>query len=878
MDSSSRLNYYFEFNIDDIQALQDAFCKSQNMYIICVSKAHGNITSFSGTQPEEDFANENFDIQIRDEIIDSFVDGDVENIIERYGSLDYLIYRGVAIRDVDGTYLGVWLCFGVNKELLSEDVFIPQTIKRTTEEEFNKSVSLLEQLTHFIISEKHGHSVLYQEVEALRKEKNEMSHRIQKNEIITEILSCMETENSFTKVSEDILSEAGLYLSCTHASLLRLSSDGVFVDMISEWHQAGSEPMIDTMQGINHEHFPFINGKPYTISSDATLPYQFDKFFKAHGIVAGIFLPIYVNTQPGMYLCFMSVDVPRKWTVDDLRFANDVKRVIHTILSKRIIKNSLASSYTAVEAILQNTGCGVVVSDVNLRQNLYVNDTFSKMFDNEIDRLAVDEILFEDSDYLQDLKGFSANATGKWYDVTFANINWVDGRLVRLTTFYDITELKAYQKQVEKQASEDILTGLYNRQRCEKDIEAEFHFSISTGKEFAVLMIDLDDFTNINEGLGHENGDLLLKYIAHAINNISHITGHCYRVGGDEFAILVDHDAYDKLELIVKRIQHLFDNPWTISEQEFYCTMSMGAVRVPQDAPDSTSILTRLNMALHEAKNNGKNRFEFFDQNTDCVANERLEMEKAMRKSVEHDCQEFEVYYQPIFSLNEDETVCCGAEALARWNSSELGFVVPDKFIPLAEYLGLIIPIGEHVLFEACRRCKHWNDFGHPEFKVNVNLSVVQLTQTDIVSTVKRALEETGLDPHNLTLEVTESLAINDMGRMVKILDNLRQLRCRVALDDFGTGYSSLNHIRSMPIDTIKIDKAFVQDMGANNFSETFVKTVAELAESLHMDVCVEGVEEEQQLFVISKFFVNVAQGYLFDKPLQADSFEKKYL
>ena len=877
MDSGSRLNNV-ELNSGDIQALQDSFCKALNIYTICVSKAHGNITSFSGSQPEEDFANENFSMQLRKEIMDSFVDGDAENIIERFGTEDYLMYRGVAIRDEAGRFIGVWLCMGIDQDKLTEDMYVPAEVMRTSASGFEKAILMIEQFTSHFIDDRNELAQTFSQIDVLKKDCLEMKHRLAKNEILTEILSEMESEDEFTKISYDVLASAGKYLNCSQASILQLSPDAAYVSMITEWCEDDVSPLMDSMQQIKKSHFPFINGKPYTISSDAVLPNDFDKYFKSHNIKAGIFLPIWVNTSPGMYICFLSIGEEKKWAVDDLRFANDVKKVISSILLKRITKNSLASSYAALESILQNTGCGVAVTDVAQRENLYTNDTFSKMFENEIDRLAVDEVIFDYDETLAELKGFAANATGRWYDVTFSTINWVDGRQVRLTTFYDITELKNYQKQVEKQAAEDLLTGLYNRQRCERDIEAEFHFSISTGKGFAVLMIDLDDFTNINEGLGHENGDLLLKYIAHAINNISLITGHCYRVGGDEFAIIVDHEKFEKLDLIIKRVQTLFDNPWTISDQEFYCTMSMGAVRVPQDAPDASSILTRLNMALHEAKNKGKNRFEYFNQNTDNFANERIGMEKAMRKAVVDNCFEFEVYYQPIVSIQNDEAVCCGAEALARWNSAELGFVVPDKFIPLAEYLGLIIPIGEHILFEACRRCKHWNDFGHPEFKVNVNLSVVQLTQTDIVSIVKRALDETGLDPHNLTLEVTESLAINDMDRMVKILSELRELKCRVALDDFGTGYSSLNHIRSMPIDTIKIDKAFVQDMSANNFSETFVKTVAELAESLHMDVCVEGVEQEEQLMIISKFFVNVAQGYLFDKPLKSDEFEVKYL
>ena len=253
-------------------------------------------------------------------------------------------------------------------------------------------------------------------------------------------------------------------------------------------------------------------------------------------------------------------------------------------------------------------------------------------------------------------------------------------------------------------------------------------------------------------------------------------------------------------------------------------------------------------------------------------------MDQALRKAVDDGCKEFEVYFQPVMEFVDGVSRCCGAEALVRWNSPEYGIVLPDQFIMNAEQSRLIVAIGYHVLDEAVRACKHWNDFGHPEYKVNINLSVVQLTQNDILEKIKSVIDETSIDPKNITFEVTESLAIEDMDLMIKILKSIRKLGCRVALDDFGTGYSSLNYIRTMPIDTIKIDRAFVSDMNKDNFFEVFVKTISELADSLNVDVCVEGVEVNEQVNMIGRFSVNLAQGYYFDKPLEKADFEKKYL
>ena len=227
--------------------------------------------------------------------------------------------------------------------------------------------------------------------------------------------------------------------------------------------------------------------------------------------------------------------------------------------------------------------------------------------------------------------------------------------------------------------------------------------------------------------------------------------------------------------------------------------------------------------------------------------------------------------------MTGEKSVCVGAEALIRWNSKELGFITPTEFIPLAEYLGLINPIGDYVLREACKSCKKWNDAGF-DYKINVNLSVVQLLQNDIVDKVRMALEETQIAPKNLTLEVTESLAVNDMNRMKSILSEIKALGVKVALDDFGTGYSSLNHIREMPIDIIKIDRCFILDIGKDDFSDAFVRMVAELANAICVRVCVEGVETSEQLAALLRTKIHLIQGYYFGRPMPLADFEDQYI
>ena len=878
MDSSSRVSYEIEINNDEMQSLQDAFCRSNDMYVVCVGKSSGQITSFSGGKSEEDFVDAKFPGTLRKEIVDSFVDGAPENIVECKSSEDYFICKGVAIRGEEDQVLGVWLCFGVDGEKAPAEAKLPKEIHTTTAEQFDKAVALIETLTKYYFKEKLESHKLRQKLNDEKLNQQSIEDRLSKNEMMTSILRQMESEEAFDKVAGDILAEAGSYINCTNTVLIQMSADGKTADILHEWSVDSEKQIGESFKSVPVSELPFMNGKPYTISSDAVLPDSFEAFFKKYTIDGAILLPLNVNDAAVMYLGFLSVDKDRQWSVDDIRFANDVKHILHTILVKKITTNSLASSYSALESILQNAGYGVVVADLEKQQILYTNDTFREMFDNEIDKVAVEDLIFDKHFTLSELNGYSANGSGKWFDITLASIRWVDNRSVRLITFYDTTDIRNYQKKAEKQAQEDALTGLSNRQACERDIALEYHVSTKLGREFAVLMFDLDDFSSVNEGYGYRLGDDLLEFIARSINDISAIKGHCYRVGGDEFVVLLDHEHVDNLDFVVKRIMNLFDNPWIIDDKEYYVTISMVAVKAPGNITEASAVLTRLSIALHGAKDKSKNNFQFCNEQTDLVLDEKIKLEQSLHRAVDAGCKEFIVTYQPIMEFVGGIPNCCGAEALVRWNSPELGLVTPEYFIEDAERLNLIAPIGEHVLFEAAKSCKHWNDFGHPEYKVNVNLSYIQLEHKDFVEKLADIIKKTAINPKNLTLEIAVSLALIEMDKLATTLADIRALGCRIALDDFGAGTSSLTHLKNLPIDTIKIDRKFVVDMAEDDFSQAFVKTVAELADSLDVDVCVEGVEENQQIDMLGDFSVNLAQGFFFDKPLSKKEFEKKYL
>lgn len=861
-------------SLNQINDLQTNLCKMSNVYCFSVKKDVGVFASYLGSEEEKKEITNLLSLKMVYDLCTRFDDSVIETVIPYDTGIDFLKVTGFAICGNDKSLKGVSILIGIMDE---DNDAIPGCLRRTNEDEYERTVLFVEHMIKHFFHEKFYAADLEEDLSHVEAIGRSLEKQLSKNEVLTNVLKMLESDNDFAKISEDVLRETSNYLKIDDCMLLRLNPDATTVECIGEWVLSDKMSLGSKFSKIKVKDMPFFNGKSYTISSDSLMPDVFSEFFENVGISAGVFLPLEANDKPGLYIAFVSIN-DRKWTVEELRFLQDVKRVLQTILIKRITKNSLASSYNALEAILENAGCGICVDDISSGKNLYMNDTYKNLLDDEEDIEEINLVISKANDDIPNIHNYYASNSDKWFDITFAKTHWVDGREVRLATVYDVTDVKKYQKEIEKQASTDHLTGLYNRKQCEDDLQHEIRKANVSKSLGALLYMDLDDFKNINDGLGHRVGDKLLVEVAKALDNVTGTANRCYRVGGDEFIVLVSTSEYHRLEEICNHIVSIFSKSWKVSDTEYYCTMSMGYVTFPTNGTDVQTLIQRADIALSYAKQRGKNRIEAYNEDDSTNSVKRLDLEKALRDAVADDCKEFEVYYQPVVNITGKDAVCCGAEALVRWQSKEFGFMNPAEFIPLAEYLGLIVPIGEHVLIEACKRCKYWNDFGHPDYKVNVNLSVVQLMQNDIVDTVANAIKVSGVNPSNLTLEVTEGLAINDMNAMKTILSGIKALGVRVALDDFGTGYSSLNHIKSMPLDVIKIDRCFVNGVGADAFSDAFVQTVSKLADAIDVNVCVEGVEEERQKDALDDMNIQMIQGFLYDRPLPQEDFERKYL
>lgn len=881
MDRQEKKAYKEQLDIDinAFQKMQDAYCESNHVYAVCFDiKFHG-VTRFSGDEEAKVFFERFISQEMMQTLVASFGDNSIENVISFDIRESFIFLNGVALRDDEGTLLGVMLVFCIAAELMAEEDEIFENARTTSYSDFGKSVALMEILMAQYFSVRAREDKLEMMLEEKELSGDHMKHMLRRNEVMTSILKRMESDNDFAKISEDILGDIGSFMELTNAYLLRLNPDEKTVDMICEWAGVEGKLYMSKFFSVERESIPFFTGRPYTISSDAILPENFKSYFLSYDISAGVFLPLFINDRLGMYVCFTMGNIPKKWSVDEVKLLNDVKRVLQTILVKRVTKNSLASSYAALDAILENAGCGICVCDQGTQSILFTNETYESMLEDYKDRQRFESAILSDNEEdLESVREFCTDQKKNWYQISFSKIHWVDGREVRLSTIYDITEVKNYQNQIEERAVTDYLTGLYNRLRFEEDLRDYIRDAVRSGEQGTFIYIDLDDFKDVNDGLGHAEGDEFLQKTATALKTITRGVGNCYRLGGDEFAILVPANSRDFVERIIQTLQRRFGELWNLGSSEYYCTACMGVVSFPKDGTKVETLLKRADIAMYSAKQQGKNKVEFYSKNTNDETIHRLDMERAMRSAIDDGFKEFEIYYQPLVDASKPNHPCCGAEALVRWNSKDFGMVMPTDFIPLAEYLGLIVPIGEYVLEEACARCKYWNDFGHPEYSINVNLSVVQLLQGNIVENVRKVLAKTGLVAQNLTLEVTESLAASDGEKMQTVLEALKGLGVHLALDDFGTGYSSLGRLKYLPMDIIKIDKCFVDGMENDEFSQTFIETVSSLADSIDVNVVVEGVESESQQSAISNMKVDMVQGYLFDKPLTRGEFEEKYL
>ena len=464
----------------------------------------------------------------------------------------------------------------------------------------------------------------------------------------------------------------------------------------------------------------------------------------------------------------------------------------------------------------------------------------------------------------------------KWLLANVRAVRGTDGKILRYEgTVQDITERRKAEEQVRYLAYYDALTGLPNRSLLQDRLVNALASARRHREKVALLFMDLDRFKNINNSLGRSVGDLLLKQTAERLKKWSRDQDTVARLDGDEFVVVLNavKDAADAA-VAADRLMKAMSTEFTVQGHLLSVSCSLGISVFPDHGSDGEALIKNAEAAMYCAKDHGRNTLQFFTQDMNDRAMERLTLENGLRLALER--EEFFLEYQPQVDLATGKTI--GAEALLRWRHPELGLVPPGKFIPLAENSGLIIPIGEWVLKTACAQARQWQDEGIAPLTVAVNVSAVQFRQECFLQVIRNVLDETGLPPQYLELELTESLLLSSADVMLSELRQLKDMGLKLSIDDFGTGYSSLSYLRHLPVYKLKIDRSFVQAMTVDPDNAAITATIINMARTLNLKVIAEGVETEQQMLFLRAHNCDEVQGYYFSKPLAAGDFAEKVL
>ncbi len=607
------------------------------------------------------------------------------------------------------------------------------------------------------------------------------------------------------------------------------------------------------------------------------------------GIKSLIWYPFLFHDEGYYILAFNQIIERRDWNGEELQFVSAVAKQVEIAMQKLNYLNTIWEEKERAQVTLHSIGDAVITTDAEGRV-VYLNPVAEGLTGWEsheaigLPLMEVFKIVNEDTGLPAEnpvdkclskgnIVGLANHTVlihrhGQRFAIedSAAPIRSKDGRIVGvILVFHDVSEKRQMVNQLTQLAYYDPLTQLPNRILFLDRLNVALAKAQRNGEVLAVMFLDLDRFKLVNDMMGHVMGDSLLKDVAVRLSKCIRQSDTIARLGGDEFTVIVPriNDPKDAAK-IAKKILDAIQMPFSVNGHQFHVSASIGIAVFPQDGQDAESLMKHADMAMYQAKEQDLNSYRFFTAELNNKIVERLALEHSLRKSL--DKMDFILYYQPQVNIATGRIE--GVEALIRWNHPEHGIILPEEFIHLAEDSGLIVPISEWVLRTACSQIKTWHDAGFPSIKVSVNICPYQFRRKDLTNLVSQVLEETGLRPDLLEVEITESVTMNDADYTVQVLGDLRNMGVRIALDDFGTGYSSLNYLKCFPINTLKIDQSFIKDVLINSEDAAIVTTIIAMAKNLNLNVIAEGVETSEQLRFLLEKECEKMQGYYFSKPV----------
>jgi len=792
---------------------------------------------------------------------------------------DNIICKSIPL-GYEGYGIGTMVVYGVLEEVESDNLFqdsnnlfdkVPYSSISEHYEyalEFAENISQMIHLTSLTLNQSQYSSRFHTDLISMRK----------KHAILLEMLDLANTYENIEDLFDVIFPKiAETFQLSRGAIFIRDNEDLNLYHCIKEWTSVYDTSQMNQIRNVRKEdtflkNWNFKEQNSFVIHYDdeaknKTISRDLTRALVSVGIADKGELVGVIN--------FVDNHSQRNWSDDDVMLFEDFGYIFSYVVEKKSSHEKIKVNQNQLIQILNSLPNAVAIFAKSSEILLQSNDSFKELFFTQ-DGLPDSEEMESFKDIIRDNQSndepieMYLSSSDLWFLIEKNEVDFGFDEKTCMMILTDITSNKKSENLMSELAFKDMMCDLPNRVRFLLDINDTYEAKQGSISNAFIGILNLDNFKMINNTYSYTFGDALIKEIARQLSQINEIQNSVYRFGGDEFSILVNGNYGEQVYEVANKIMGLFETPFYVEGFESYVTVSLGISFFSDTDRNADALVRNANISLMEAKASGKNKFILYDVSLKKYEEDTMHMESALKAAVDDGCKEFEVYYQPIIDSKTSKIV--GAEALARWFSKEIGYVPPVKFIPIAESTGLIIPLGKHILNQACKEAKKWLDHGY-NIQVSVNFSVIQMLQSDLISTILSAIHTYRIPPKNLMVEITESLAIKDVTKIVEILNSVRQIGVKIAMDDFGTGYSSLSHLRKLPLDNVKIDRSFAFNLEYDPYYFSFIETISTFCHLNNTTVTVEGIENLNQKNILARTSVDTLQGYLFARPESASDF-----